>query len=79
MLSSRLELEGDAGSQMTVELSSNAVTGPTSSIYPFSLDATRREALLAGADGIATLGEPHPIDARGEMRSRREAHRGGTV
>jgi 3-isopropylmalate/(R)-2-methylmalate dehydratase small subunit len=39
---------------MTVELSSNAVTGPTSSIYPFSLDATRREALLAGADGIAT-------------------------
>ena len=42
-----------SGGATTVDLESQRVTGPDGTVYPFEIDAARREALLEGLDAIA--------------------------
>ncbi len=42
-----------SGGAMTVDLKTQQVTGPDGTVYPFAIDAARREALLEGLDAIA--------------------------
>lgn len=43
--------EGD-GAEVTVDLEAQTVTGPDQSVYPFEIDAHRRNRLLKGLDAV---------------------------
>jgi 3-isopropylmalate/(R)-2-methylmalate dehydratase small subunit len=68
----RAELHERPGSQMTVDLGSQTVTGPDGAKYSFAVDAFLKECLLRGQDEIAlTMGYEAQIAAF-EARHRRE-------
>jgi 3-isopropylmalate/(R)-2-methylmalate dehydratase small subunit len=68
----RAELHERPGSQMTVDLGSQTVTGPDGAKYSFVVDAFLKECLLRGQDEIAlTMGYEAQIAAF-EERHRRE-------
>jgi 3-isopropylmalate/(R)-2-methylmalate dehydratase small subunit len=67
----RQELRERPGSQMTVDLESQTVTGPDGARYPFEVDAFSKECLLRGRDEIAvTLGYEAQIAAFEERHQR---------
>jgi 3-isopropylmalate/(R)-2-methylmalate dehydratase small subunit len=68
----RAELHERPGSQMTVDLGSQTVTGPDGAKYAFAVDAFLKECLLRGHDEIAlTMGYEAQIAAF-EARHHRE-------
>jgi 3-isopropylmalate/(R)-2-methylmalate dehydratase small subunit len=67
----RAELHERPGSQMTVDLESQTVTGPDGAEYSFVVDAFLKECLLRGQDEIAlTIGYEAQIAAFEERHQR---------
>jgi len=65
-------LAAPPGQKMTVDLRTNAVTGPDGTAYRFTMAADRREALLLGRDDIAaTLEMADAIEAFQQADRRR--------
>ncbi len=48
----RQQLHDGPGAEVTVDLESQTVTGPDQSVYPFEIDAHRRNRLLKGLDAV---------------------------
>ena len=48
----RQQLHEEAGAEVTVDLEAQTVTGPDQSVYPFEIDAHRRNRLLKGLDAV---------------------------
>ena len=48
----RQQLHEGAGAEVTVDLEAQTVTGPDQSVYPFEIDAHRRNRLLKGLDAV---------------------------
>lgn len=51
----RQQLREMPGSQITVDLESQTVTGPDGTIYSFDIDASNKEKLLKGLDDISLV------------------------
>jgi len=48
----RQQLHEGPGAEVTVDLEAQTVTGPDQSVYPFEIDAHRRNRLLKGLDAV---------------------------
>lgn len=68
----RAELHERTGSQMTVDLGSQTVTGPDGTTYTFEVDAFLKECLMRGQNEIALTLSYEPAIAAFEKRHRRE-------
>lgn len=51
----RQQLRDQPGSQITVDLESQTVTGPDGAAYPFDIDPSNKEKLLKGLDDIGLV------------------------
>ncbi len=51
----RQQLHDQPGAQITVDLESQAVTGPDGATYPFDIDPSNKEKLLKGLDDIGLV------------------------